>query len=278
MEKYSSLISCKDEKGLIHRITKIFSDEGVNITENLEFVDHSSATFFMRTEFTGLIDQQRALSLLQAALPGGAEIEIRKQASKRIVIYVSDEPHCLGDLLLRHSFGQLNAEIGAVLSQHGNCQRLCERFEIPFFHVPVNKLSRESHEAEMLRMTSQFSPDYLVLARYMRILSGDFVARFPNRIINIHHSFLPAFVGKNPYEQAFDRGVKVMGATAHFVNHILDDGPIITQAVVPTDHSQSPLQMAKIGQDVERLVLAQALELVFEDRVIVHGRRTIILQ
>jgi formyltetrahydrofolate deformylase len=278
MEEFCCLIFCRDEKGLIYQVAKIFLEEGVNITENLEFVDHQSSLFFMRTEFAGALEKQRALELLRNALPEGATIEIRKKQPKRLVIYVSDEPHCLGDLLLRHSFGQLNGVISAVISQHEVCRSLCERFDIPFYFVPVEKLSREAHEKKMQEITSQFSPDYLVLARYMRILTSSFVDLYPNRILNIHHSFLPAFVGKNPYEQAFQRGVKIMGATAHFVNHVLDDGPIIKQGVVPIDHSQDPSQMAKMGQDVERLVLAQALDLVLDDRVIVHGRRTIIFQ
>jgi formyltetrahydrofolate deformylase len=153
---------------------------------------------------------------------------------------------------------------------------LTGRFGVPFHHVPHEGLGREAHEAELLRALEPYQPDYLVLAKYMRILSGGFVKRYRNRIVNIHHSFLPAFVGPNPYRQAFQRGVKIIGATAHFVTEDLDEGPIIAQAVVPVDHSYRPNEMAQAGRDVEKIVLAKALKLVFEERVFLSGNRTIV--
>ncbi|HZV33868.1 MAG TPA: formyltetrahydrofolate deformylase, partial [Verrucomicrobiae bacterium] len=195
---------------------------------------------------------------------------------KRIVVLVSKEHHCLGDILVRHAFGELNAEVLAVIGNHAVLEPLVARFNLPFHHLSHEMLSRTEHEAELLKIISRLNPDYLVLAKYMRVLSPEFVNRFPARIVNIHHSFLPAFAGAKPYQQAFERGVKVIGASAHFVTEKLDEGPLIVQQVIPVDHTHTARDLSQAGRDVEQMVLARALRLVFEDRVFLCGNRTII--
>jgi formyltetrahydrofolate deformylase len=273
------LISCPDQKGLLHKISGALYRRGLNIVENGEYVDRGSSTFFMRTQFTGETGVDELLSELRAELPEGAVIDLRPETGRRIVVFGTREPHCVGDLLLRHSCGELvGAKIQAVVSQYEDLRELTERFGIPFHCVPVDGISREEHEQRLLQAARSYQPDYLVLAKYMRVLGPAFVRQFENRILNIHHSFLPAFVGSKPYQQAYERGVKIIGATAHFVNESLDDGPIITQSVIPIHHSQDSADMARSGRDIERVVLAKALKLILEDRVIVQGRRTLVFE
>jgi formyltetrahydrofolate deformylase len=195
---------------------------------------------------------------------------------KRIVVLVSREHHCLGDLLIRHQFGGINARIEAVISNHALLGDLVRKFEVPFHPVPADGLDRMAHEAAVRGILDEIQPEFLVLAKYMRVLSPDFVRRYPSRIINIHHSFLPAFVGAKPYHQAFQRGVKVIGATAHLVTDDLDAGPILVQQVIPVDHTHAAADLVRAGRDVEQFALAQALRLVFEDRVFLAGNRTVI--
>jgi formyltetrahydrofolate deformylase len=244
--------------------------------ENGEFVDRENGMFFMRTAFSGDVDLYEIENELRETVPGITLLDLHEQTPRRLLIFATKEPHCLGDLLLRHASGELPARILGVVANHPDLKELTERFKLPFHHVPAEGLEREQHEAELLKIVKSYSPDYLVLAKYMRVLTRGFVERFENRILNIHHSFLPAFIGRNPYQQAYDRGVKIIGATAHFVNEHLDEGPIITQSVLPVTHTQDGAALARSGRDVERVVLAQALKLILEDRVIVHGRRTII--
>jgi formyltetrahydrofolate deformylase len=179
-------------------------------------------------------------------------------------------------LLIRNQFNELNSTVVAVVSNHEGLRGLVESLKVPFVHVPVEGLIREEHEARVLKVIESYAPDFLVLAKYMRILTADFVLRFERRIVNIHHSFLPAFIGAKPYQQAYQRGVKVIGATAHFVTQALDEGPIIVQQVIPVHHSHSSQDLAAAGRDVEQIVLARALKLVFEDRVFLCGNRTIL--
>lgn len=278
MTNHVLLISCADERGLVNRVTGCLLRHSLNVVENDEYVDRRSATFFMRTDLEGDVDPERLLDCLRQSLPEGASIELRDRSPRRLVLYATREPHCLGDLLLRHDAGELRARVLAVVSQYDVLRRLVERFEIPFHHIPADQCTRGEHEQSLLAATEPYRPDYLVLAKYMRVLSPDFVARFPNRILNIHHSFLPAFVGSNPYRQAYERGVKIIGATAHYVNEELDEGPIIAQSVIPVSHTQDAANMARSGRDIERSVLARALNLVLEDRVLVVGRRTLVFE
>ncbi len=270
------LIDCPDQKGLVHAITGILSDAGLNITQNDEFVDPETGHFFMRTECEGATRDTELLPLLEASLPSNARIQLNPRKNKPIVVLATREHHCLGDLLIRNQFNELNANILAVISNYKQLQPLVGAFGVPFHYVTHEGKTREQHEDEILRLLELYHPDYLVLAKYMRVLTPDFVARFPNRIVNIHHSFLPAFIGANPYRQAFDRGVKLIGATAHFVNNDLDDGPILAQEVLNVNHRFSPKDMAQAGKEIEKLTLANALQLVFQDRVFVYGNKTVV--
>ncbi|MEZ4815819.1 MAG: formyltetrahydrofolate deformylase [Bdellovibrionota bacterium] len=279
MSKHVLLIQCRDEMGLVHKVTGALLKRNLNVVENAETVDTVTTSFFMRTEFLGDISSDELLDELKSLLPRNAEVHLRLQNPKKLLILATRESHCLGDLLLRHHSGELNAKILGVVSQYDSLSDLAERFSIPYKHVPVDpSLDRAAHEEKLLQCCNEFEADYLILAKYMRVLSSDFTQRFPERMINIHHSFLPAFVGASPYKQAYERGVKIIGATAHFVTQELDEGPIITQSVIPVKNSESPAQMAKAGREIEKLVLARAINLVLEDRVMVHGRRTIVFE
>lgn len=269
-------IECADAKGLVHKITGVLVRHGLNIVENGEFVDPQIRRFFMRTEVSGAAASDKIVKELQKELPKDAVVEMTQDRKKDIVIFATKEPHCLGDLLIRHAYGELPANVLAVVSNHDSLKPLATQFKIPYFHVPVEGKTRDSQEKELLKVLTPFKPEYLVLAKYMRIFSDEFVTRFKNRMINIHHSFLPAFVGAHPYQQAAERGVKIIGATAHFVTPALDDGPIIAQGIVPVDHSHSVSDMAQAGHDVEKTVLAKALKLALEDRIFVSGNKTII--
>lgn len=275
---HTILIDCSDAKGLVHKVTGVLYHNDLNVIANFEFVEDETHRFFMRTEIAGEMNADRIHSGLKGILPSDAHIVISEKKKKRVVILVTKEHHCLGELLIRHQFGDLNAEILAVIGNHDTLRGLTEKFDIPFYFISHDNKTREEHEAAVLNKIKEFQPDLLILAKYMRILSPDFVRYYPNRIVNIHHSFLPAFIGANPYRQAYERGVKIIGATAHFVNNNLDEGPIIVQNVLPVDHTQSAQEMAQMGRDVEKLALAKALRLVFEDRVFVSGNKTIIFE
>ncbi|HEY6167475.1 MAG TPA: formyltetrahydrofolate deformylase [Verrucomicrobiae bacterium] len=270
------LVECADRRGLVHAITGVLLRHQVNVVGNQEFVDPTMARFFMRTEFDGAVDAATLEAEVRAVLPADARVRHSSLAPKRIVVLATKEPHCLGDILIRHEFAEMNARVLAVVGNHDKLAPLVGKFSLPFHHVPHDGVSREAHEAQVLAATERYQPDFLVLARYMRVLSPAFVGKFPARIVNIHHSFLPAFAGAKPYQQAYERGVKVIGATAHFVTDQLDQGPIIIQQVIPVDHTHSAEDMAQAGRDVEQIVLARALKLVFEDRVFLCGNRTII--
>ena len=275
--KHIILIDCPDEKGLVYKITDILYKLDLNIENNLEFVEKESGHFFMRTEVSGLVDPAEMKSRLLEILPKSVKITFNQPGKKKIVVFASKEYHCLGDLIGRYHFDQINADILAVISNHQILKDFTEKFEIPFHFLPHQDVSRVDHEGQVLEVLKNYDFDYLVLAKYMRILSPDFVAQFPNQIINIHHSFLPAFIGANPYRQAYNRGVKVIGATAHFVTDNLDEGPIIAQDVLPVNHSLGVKEMALAGKDVEKIVLAKALKMVLEDRCFTFGNRTIVL-
>lgn len=276
MNSHILLIDCEDRKGLIYSITKVLFEHEVNIIRNGEFVDRESGHFFMRTEFSGAFDSGKLIDDLRSSLPENSKIRLTGRRKKNIVVLATKEHHCLGDLLIRNEFGDLNAQILAVVSNHEKLRRLTEQAGIPYHYVSHENLSREDHESKVLDIIAQYNPEYVVLAKYMRVLTPEFIRRYPSSIINIHHSFLPAFIGANPYKQAYKRGVKIIGATAHFVNEQLDEGPIIAQNVIPVDHTYGDEDMATAGRDVEKNVLSHALKLVFDEKVIVTGNRTII--
>lgn len=271
-------VACPDQPGLVRTITTALSQSGGNIVRNDEFVDTQAKAFFMRTAFENVAPEQWAgiKDSLQQQLPEGSVITLEPPRPKRIVICVTREYHCIGDLLLRHHFGDLNAQIVAVIGNHETLRDLVTRFDIPFHHVPHDLNNRDKHEQAVLDILDGYKPDYIVLAKYMLILSPRFVGVYAGRLINIHHSFLPAFIGAKPYDRAFARGVKMIGATAHFVTDDLDEGPIIEQQVVSVDHDDDAQTMAKAGREVETQTLAKALKLVFDDRVFINGNKTVV--
>jgi len=270
------LVECPDRRGLVHDITGVLLRHNCNVTSNHEFVEADTNRFFMRTEFSGEVEPSSVLAETRHLLPAGGSAQLAPQRRRRVVVLVSREHHCVADLLVRHAFNEINADVLAVIGNHDALGSLVGKFGVPFHHLSHEGKTREEHEAAVVKLLDALQPEWLVLAKYMRVLSSGFVARYARRVINIHHSFLPAFVGAKPYQQAFRRGVKVIGATAHFVTEQLDEGPIIVQQVIPVDHTHGAAEMAQAGRDVEQVVLARALRLVFEDRVFLSGNRTII--
>ena len=271
------LTDCPDAKGLISKITNICYKHQLNIVHNNEFVDFETKHFFMRTELQGIFNEETLLADLALSLPEGTNCRLISTKRKRIVILVTKEAHCLGDILMKNYYGGLDVEIAAVIGNHDSLRTLAERFDVPFFCISHQNLTREEHDQLLAEKIDEFTPDYIVLAKYMRVLNPKFVARYPNRVINIHHSFLPAFIGARPYQQAYERGVKIIGATAHFINNELDQGPIIMQNVINIDHTYSAEAMMKAGRDVEKTVLSRALDLALHDRIFVYKNKTIIL-
>jgi formyltetrahydrofolate deformylase len=276
ISKHILLMDGPDNKGLIYHVTSVLYQHDLNIIHNDEYVS-PAGRFFMRTEFEGTFSAETLLTDLKSQLPDGITLRLNPKKKKNIVVLVTKEHHCLGDLLIRYAFDELDADVLAVVSNYNVLQPLVSKFGIPFHYVSHEDKTREQHEEAILRTLAIYEPEYLVLAKYMRVLTPGFVDHFPNRIINIHHSFLPAFVGANPYRQAYERGVKIIGATAHFVNNDLDEGPIIAQNVKEVNHRHSATDMASEGKDVEKIVLSQALNLVFNDRVFISGNRAVVL-
>lgn len=275
-KNYILKIDCPDEKGLIYRIADVVFKYQLNIIKNDEFVDRENGKFFMRAELSGEMDLGAFKGTLQAMLPARSDIHVVEARKKDIVLMGTKETHCLGDILLKHDSDDLNANILAIVSNHDDLRSLSDKFNIPFHHVSHEGLNRSEHENKVLEVLAQYTIDYIVLAKYMRILSGEFVGHYEERMVNIHHSFLPAFIGANPYKQAFERGVKIIGATAHFVNNNLDEGPIIAQDVIHIDHEMTWKDMQRAGRNVEKNVLSNALDLVFDERIFVHDNKTII--
>ncbi|MFP1682960.1 formyltetrahydrofolate deformylase [Alloalcanivorax sp. C16-1] len=276
------LVTCPDQPGIISAVSTFLYNHGANITD---FDQHSSdqqdGTFFLRLEF-----QTPDLDCSHEALANNFRNRVASRygmhwhisppgAKKRMAILVSRHDHVLMDLLWRVSRGDMPATIPMVISNHDDLRDEVERFGIPYHHIPVNKDNKAEAEARALELLDG-QVDLIVLARYMQILSPEFVARHPHRIINIHHSFLPAFVGANPYQQAWDRGVKLIGATSHYVTEDLDQGPIIEQNVQRVSHRHSPAELRGLGQDVERQVMLRAVRWHLEDRIIVDGNKTVV--
>jgi formyltetrahydrofolate deformylase len=277
MKEYILLIDTTDQKGLVYNVSKILFEHGLNIENNSEYVDNDAKKFFMRTVITGDFDPRELKNSIEKILPKDAKIRLVENSAKDIVILATKESHVLGDLLIRYIDGELNANIKAVIANHKDLQELVEKFNIPFHHISADDLEREAHEQKMIEQINKYSPDIIVLAKYMRILTPAFVKEYPQKVLNIHHSFLPAFIGANPYKQAYERGVKIIGATAHYVTNDLDEGPIISQDTVMVDHSYSWQDMRRAGRNVEKVVLANALQLLLDERVFVYKNKTVIL-
>ena len=271
-------IDCPDEPGLVHKISGVLFNAGYNVLDNQEFVDLEAKHFFMRTAFEGAAAPDRVVSYLQQVLPASAVVKLATTEKQPVVILATTEAHCLGDLLIRHYSGELPAQIRAVIANHETLGSLVKQFNIPFHCISHKDLDRTEHEKQVIEVIDSYAPEYIVLAKYMRILTPNFVAHYRNRVINIHHSFLPAFIGAKPYHQAYVRGVKIIGATAHIVTDDLDTGPIIAQNVIPVNHTVTAAAMVQAGRDVEKIVLAKAVKLALEERVFLHGNRTIVFE
>jgi formyltetrahydrofolate deformylase len=271
------LIDANDQKGLVYKISKIFYENDLNILTNNEFVDKVNNKFFMRSVVDGEIDKEELYQKISSVLDPSSFLKVIEPRKKDIVLMATKEMHALGDILIRHEAGELEANILAVISNYDLLELLVKKFDIPFITVSHEGLDRAEHEEKILSELEKFQNiDYIVLAKYMRILTPRFVQNYENKIINIHHSFLPAFIGANPYKQAYDRGVKIIGATAHFVNNNLDEGPIIAQDTAEIDHAYSWRDMQQLGRDVEKVVLSRALKLALEDRIFVYANKTVI--
>lgn len=279
MTKHILLMDGPDAKGLIYHVTSVLYNNTCNIIRQDEYVS-PNGQFFMRTEFEGddTLEAKKILTDLRSVVPNeDIKFYLNPKKKKDIVILCTKEHHCLSDLLIRYAFDELDANVLAVVSNYNTLQPFVSKFGIPFHYVSHEDKTRDEHEEAILKTLSIYTPEFLVLAKYMRILSPEFVSHYPNQIVNIHHSFLPAFIGANPYKQAYERGVKIIGATAHLVNNNLDEGPIIAQEVKDVDHRYTAKDMAREGREVEKMVLSKALKLVFNDRVFVYGNRTVIL-
>ena len=277
MSQYRVLIDANDEKGLVHKISSIFYNLDLNILSNNEFVDKENNKFFMRSVVDGDVNKNELIDALAEILPGKCGIKVVEPEKKNIIIMATKEIHALGDILIRHEAGELEANIVAVISNYNNLESFVNKFDIPYITVSHEGLQRQEHENKITEAIQSFENiDFIVLAKYMRILTPRFVETFENKIMNIHHSFLPAFIGANPYKQAYDRGVKIIGATAHFVNNNLDEGPIIAQEIIHVNHTYSWKDMQRSGRDVEKVVLSRALKLALEDRIFTYANKTVI--
>lgn len=272
------IIQCRDRVGLVAAITTVLAEADLNIISMREHVDMEENQFFARIEVEGVNNPQKVETAITNLLPPYSLVKINPLPEKKIVVLVTKEYHCLSDILTRNYFRTLGANVECVVGNHPDLKSITEKFSIPFHLVSHENKSRETFEAELMNKIIPYKPDYLVLAKFMRILSPGFVKSFELKIINIHHSFLPAFTGASPYRQALKRGVKIIGATAHFVTNNLDEGPIITQKIIQVNHSFNLKDLIRAGRENETATLVQAMQLVFEDRVFVFKNKTIVFE
>jgi|TARA_B110000196_G_C21132438_1_gene659221 formyltetrahydrofolate deformylase len=271
-------LSCPDKAGLVRTVANWLYGEGCNIIDSDQFGDQSSNRFFTRVHFKGEASHDALeLSFAKIAIENDMAAELWETGQKpKVLLMVSKEDHCLLDLIYRTRSGELPINIPLVVSNHRDTYPLVAAEDIDFLHLPVNKGNKEEQDRKLIKEIEHRQIDFVVLARYMQILGPSVCARLPGRIINIHHSFLPGFKGARPYHQAFDRGVKLIGATAHYVTADLDEGPIIEQGVERVDHRMDAIQLAAVGRDIERMVLAKAVRYQAEHRVLLNGDRTIV--
>ncbi|TAE37174.1 MAG: formyltetrahydrofolate deformylase [Sphingobacteriales bacterium] len=269
-------IQCKDRVGLVAQIAQVLAARNVNIVSMREYVDTVNNNFFARLEVNHSEQNIALYDVLQQILPTEAIIKINSEIQKNIVVLVSKEYHCLSDILVRNHFKTLGAQVQCVIGNHAVLQEICTKFEIPYHFIDHNGIDKQNFEAQILSVINTYNFDFIVLAKFMRILSPSFIAGFTHKIVNIHHSFLPAFIGASPYRQAHQRGVKLIGATAHFVTNDLDEGPIIAQQTMPVNHTYQPADMVRTGKEIETAVLIKALQSLFSDRVFVYDNKTIV--
>lgn len=278
------VVKCPDKPGIVAVLSTFLHSYDANITESSQYSsDPENGMFFIRLEFyrEDLVEKAAEIEKAFAEVAKNHDMEFNftyANERQRSAIFVSREPHCLVELLWEWQNGDLDTDIVVVISNHENAREMVESLGIPFHYIPANKDIREQVEAEQIRLMEAYNVDLLILARYMQILTPNFVEHFENRIINIHHSFLPAFIGAGPYERAYERGVKLIGATSHYVTNDLDEGPIIEQDVERVDHRNHVTDLKKIGRQIERRVLVKAVKWHLENRIIVQGNKTIVFQ
>ena len=277
------LLSCPDSIGLVSRLSHFIFERGGNIIDLDEHVDPEEQIFSIRIAWDmknfSLPPSEvgEAFNPLAKEFKATWEIKFLEKKTK-IAIFVSKHDHCLHELLWRNKIGEFLIEISFIISNHEDLKSLANQYQIPFYLFPITQENKIDQERKELKLLTEYNVETIVLARYMQILSPEFVKKYPNQIINIHHSFLPAFVGSNPYKQAYQRGVKIIGASSHYVTEELDEGPIIAQDIMRISHKDTLKDLIRKGRDLERLVLARALHYHFEHRVLVHGRKTIIFE
>jgi formyltetrahydrofolate deformylase len=279
MEHYVLTLRCGDQPGIVRSLAEGIVRAKGNITESAQFSDPPTGLFCLRTAFEGPDQDIEAVRELIARAVTRFEpvLTLRRESSRsRMLVMVSRFDHCLRDLLYRWDIGELPADLRLVVSNHEDCRPLAERYGLPFLYIPVTPATKPEAERRLLGLITEYEVDAVILARYMQVLSDGLCRRLEGRVINIHHSFLPGFQGARPYHEAYERGVKLIGATAHFVTPDLDQGPIIEQDVARVEHAHTPDQLVAIGRDVERLVLARAVRLYAEDRVVLAGARTVV--
>tara|TARA_B110001450_G_scaffold179153_1_gene167396 strand:- start:3908 stop:4777 length:870 start_codon:yes stop_codon:yes gene_type:complete len=275
------LIKCPDQKGLVAKITSFFYEKGFNILSCQQYVNSIEDTYFMRVRLnadgTNISKKELENSFLELADPLQFSWSVHYgEQQQNVAILVSHTSHNLYDLLERSKEGRLDCNVKMIISNHNKLRHIAEMFDIPFYYLPITKDTKEEQEGKIIELLDSNSIDLVVMARYMQILSSHFINHYPERIINIHHSFLPAFQGANPYRKAYERGVKLIGATAHYATEDLDEGPIIEQDVKPVSHESTPTTLKRIGADIEKLVLARAVKNHLNHQIIVSGNRAIV--
>lgn len=282
MNKATLIVQCPDKKGIVAKVSDFLYTYQGNILEVDQHVDEEIGMFFMRASWDldsfGL-EKDLIAAAFQKEVADSLEMkfELHFNTQKpRMALFVSKLSHCLFDILSRYYSGQFDVEIPLVVSNHLDLKKVVTAFRIPFYHLPIDKTNKAEVEKQQLDLLQKHKVDFVVLARYMQILSGAFIKEYPNKIINIHHSFLPAFVGAKPYHAAYERGVKIIGATAHYVTEELDAGPIIEQEVARVRHHNSPADLVQIGQDVEKVVLSKAIKYHLERKVLAYRNKTVI--
>jgi formyltetrahydrofolate deformylase len=279
MEHYILTLRCADQPGIVRSLAEGIVQAKGNITESAQFSDPPTGLFCLRTAFESPEEDVEAIRSLVAGAVRGFQpvLTLRRESSRRrVLVMASRFDHCVRDLLYRWDIGELPADVRLVVSNHETCRPIAERYGLPYHHIPVTAATKPEAERRLLALVAEHEIDLVVLARYMQVLSDEACRRLEGHAINIHHSFLPGFTGARPYHQAYERGVKLIGATAHFVTPDLDEGPIIEQDVARVEHGHTPEQLVAFGRDVERLVLARAVRLYAEDRVLLVGARTVV--
>ena len=274
-------LSCPDRTGIVYRVSGLLFQAGCNILDAQQFGDEESGRFFLRVHFDPGTAQLARVREAFAVLAGEFDMDWQLHDARRrarLLVLVSKQGHCLNDLLFRAHSGQLRVDIAAVASNHTDFQALSESYGVPFHHLPVSADNRDAQEQQIIDLVERENIDLVVLARYMQILSPRLCAALAGRAINIHHSFLPSFKGAQPYHQAHARGVKIIGATAHYVTDDLDEGPIIEQDVARVDHAMTPRDLVRLGSDTESLVLARAVRRHVEHRILLNGHRTVVFR